>query len=576
MLEVFIKELKSVYYELVHKNNYNIEEFKKKWMVDASIGEVYQKLSKRELKKDMGSFYTPIDIVNYMVDESLKDLAYKKNPYMKILDPSCGGGYFLSAIYRKLKIIGCDIGIENIDKHIIENNIFGCDTDENAVMISVIEFFGLTGIVACNIVQSDYLIEYEGAFDIIIGNPPYMGHKVLIGDYRKLLQSTYSSVFYDKADMSYCFIKKCIDLLNPNGKLVFFTSRYILEASNGNGIRKYILENGFINSIIDFYGVRVVKGAGVDNIIFEFTRGNNIGSTEFYRIMQNGKGIGKKVFEDILNKKFDYVQNIQVCYETLQQSGFIFLSQIEASIINRINGTFLSNICGSFQGIITGCDKAFVLKEERARALGIEKDIIMPWIKSKNISPYNVLNSDEVIIYSELITLEEDYINSIKYIKKHYDKLIGRRECKSGIRKWYQLQWGRNLSLFLNKKIIFPYKASSNRFAIDSGNCFSADVYSIKIKPEHEESITYEFLVGILNSSLYEFYIKSIAKKLGDDLYDYYPNKIMTLIIPDYIGEIDEIVRRGGEGTREKIDCILNEYFNISEEEYCVIKSWCK
>lgn len=576
MIEDFITDLQRIYNELINKNSNGIGDFKEKWKVNKSIGEVYQNLCKNDLKKDMGSFYTPFDIVSYMVEEALRNIDYEKNSYMKILDPSCGGGYFLSEIYKKLKEKGEALGIKNIEQHILANNIYGCDTDENAIMICVLEFFELTGYIAENIVKADFLTNSTGSYDIIIGNPPYMGHKILTGDYREQLYDIYKDVFYDKADLSYCFIKKSIDLLNTNGKLVFFTSRYILEASNGYGIRRYMQKYGLISSIIDFYGVRVIKGVGVDNIIFEFIKGHNTGCTEFYRIMENGKGKGDKIFEDIRNEKFNFTKNIKAYYENLKPSGFVFLSEIENSILSKIKGVMLSSICESYQGIITGCDKAFILSSKEADILNIEKGLLKPWIKGKHIREFEVIRSEEVIIYSDLVDNENMYVNSINQINKYHEKLVNRRECKAKIRKWYQLQWGRNLKLFLDKKIIYPYKASSNRFAIDSGNCFSADVYCIKIGDMFKNTTTYEYLVGILNSSLYEFYIKSIAKKLGDDLYEYYPNKIMTLEIPEYIKEIDLEVKKGGENLRRRIDYILNQYFNISEEEYKVIKSWCR
>jgi adenine-specific DNA-methyltransferase len=86
---------------------------------------------------------------------------------------------------------------------------------------------------------------------------------------------------------------------------------------------------------------------------------------------------------------------------------------------------------------------------------------------------------------------------------------------------------------------------------------------------------SYEYLLGLLNSSIYEFYIKSMAKKLGDDLYDYYPNKIMTLRIPEPIPAIEEEIKRGGKNLHYVIDMILSEELGISMEEYSVIRSWC-
>ncbi|WP_446715240.1 hypothetical protein [Caloramator sp. Dgby_cultured_2] len=48
-----------------------------------------------------------------------------------------------------------------------------------------------------------------------------MGHKVLLKDYREKLKENFGDVFYDKGDLSYCFIKKSLETLMDGGKLIF-------------------------------------------------------------------------------------------------------------------------------------------------------------------------------------------------------------------------------------------------------------------------------------------------------------------------------------------------------------------
>ena len=83
---------------------------------------------------------------------------------------------------------------------------------------------------------------------------------------------------------------------------------------------------------------------------------------------------------------------------------------------------------------------------------------------------------------------------------------------------------------------MYPYKALKNRFAIDEDNrFFSADVYSFYINSEYEDIFSYEYLVGILNSEVYNKYFKINAKKISKNTYDYYPNKVMKIkIFKDY------------------------------------------
>lgn len=575
MLQDFIDDLRLVYTEIMDGNKPDLEYFKVKWEIHEGIGEAYQRLCKREHKKELGSFYTPLEVVSFMVDDIVKDINYEENPYIRILDPSCGGGYFLMELYNRLLPMAERAGIKNPGKHIMNTNLLGFDIDENAIMITQIEIYEKTGHAAPNIECRDFLIGISEEYDIIIGNPPYMGHKVLSSNYRERLQEEYKAVFSDKGDLSYCFIKRGIDSLKQSGKLVFLTSRYILEALNGSDIRRYIRENGNINCIVDFYGVRIIKGVGIDNIILKIERSTENDTVDFFRVRNSAKGMGIEVFNDIKNKRERYVKHINVNANSLKDEGWSFLSSIEASIIDKINGFELSTFCDSFQGIITGLDEAFILDRNEAASLNIEEELLKPWIKSKNIREYSVSDSEEVLIYSDLIRDEQQYKNAICYIEAFRERLEKRRECARGMRRWYELQWGRKPELFDGYKLIYPYKASNNRFALDAGNYFSADVYAIKIKDMFNNSISYEFLSGVLNSSIYEFYIKTMSKKLGDDLYDYYPNKIMRLKVPEKIKAIEEEVLNAGEDTRYNIDMILLNHFGMNLDEYSVIRSWC-
>lgn len=575
MLQAFIDDLKLIYTEVVDGNTPKLEYFKDKWQINESIGEAYQRLCKSEHKKELGSFYTPLEVVRYMVDDIVKDINYEENPNVKILDPSCGGGYFLIELYKKLVIKAEKLGIENPEDHVMNMNLYGFDIDENAIMMTQLEIYEITGHAASNIECRDFLFGLREEYDIIIGNPPYMGHKMLTGEYRKKLAEEYRAVFSDKGDLSYCFLKRGIECLKNSGRLVFLTSRYILEALNASDIRKYIISRGRIISIIDFYGVRIIKGVGVDNIILKFEKSQGIGEVDFFRVKSNAKGMGEEVFSDISSNKERYIKHVNININNLKNEGWSFLNDMETSIINKINGYELSTFCESFQGIITGCDDAFVITEEEAISLNIERELLRPWIKNKNVREFRVSQPEELLIYSDIIKDEKKYKNAIDYIEKYRGRLEGRRECVKGMRRWYELQWGRTPDIFEGSKIIYPYKASKNRFALDRGNYFSADVYAIRIKEMFVNTISYEFLTGILNSSIYEFYIKTIAKKLGDDLYDYYPNKIMTLRIPENIMSVEQEVSKLGNSTRYNIDMILLDHFGMNLEEYSIIRSWC-
>ena len=153
------------------------------------LGNVFENLlgafnpeTKESARKQSGSFYTPKEVVNYMVDESLK--AYLKNhlPHIayeniealfedtdlpmewleyptncqkvvdvlesiKILDPACGSGAFPMGILNRMVYLLEKLDFNNkrslyeLKLHLIQNCIYGIDIQKIASQISKLRFF---------------------------------------------------------------------------------------------------------------------------------------------------------------------------------------------------------------------------------------------------------------------------------------------------------------------------------------------------------------------------------------------------------------------------------------------------
>lgn len=538
-----------------------------------SFGEAYYEFIKNN--KEKGTVYTPEPISSYMIENTIRAEQIIENPYIKIVDPSCGTGNILICCFKLLRNLYLDnlntineknrlnLNLQCIDEHIITHNLYGFDIDDIATKILIIDLYDLSkGSICNNVFNVDFLLyENEQKYDIFIGNPPYVGKKSIDKAYAEHLKVRYSEVYSDKGDLSYCFFKKALEDLNNGGKLTFITSRYFLESPSGEDLRKVLKDLCTIDKIIDFYGVRPFKNIGIDPVILFITNYQN--QHNEIQIMKPLKVKGKnksEFYNSIFLENGNKYNSFLLNKNKLSDKGWILIDEKQRNIINKIEQrsfTHLSNVCNSYQGIITGCDKAYVVTSDITLRENIEKNIIKPWIKSSYIEKNLVLRQDSYIIYSDLIQNPEEYPNAISHIKLHVEKLLKRRECERGIRKWYELQWGRNQNIFEAEKIIFPFKASSNRFALDKGSYFSADVYALILK--ENVPFTYEFLLCLLNSKIYEFYFKTFAKKLGEDAYEYYPNNLMKLCIPTMMD------------FKDRDENYLYDYFHFSEEEKKII-----
>lgn len=413
---------------------------------------LYEMLLTSREKKSMGQVYTPINIVNSMLTQTFKIKNIHEN--IRILDPSCGGGYFLIEAFKKLRKSIKD------EKYILENMIYGIDVDDFSIFLTKM---GLLFISSCKnvnfkIFNIDFLVEdfdLNSNFDIIVGNPPYIGHKQTKKEYRAILNENYCDVFYDKSDISYCFFKKGKELLKSDGVLCLITSRYFMEAMYADKLREFIQTNFSIYSIEDYSGIRVFKGAMVSPLVITLCN-KSLNQNEFSYI--------RYTLNDSQRESFKYDQN------KLKKSGWIILNNKEEELFNRIesiSNSYISDVCSIKQGIITGLDKAFIVTEDVISKYNIEDILLKKWVKNSNITREGIKYNNLYLIYTDIIEDEKVFPNAINYLLPFKSQLMKRRECEKGVRKWYELQWGRVLSYFESPKILFPYKSKGNNFYYD-------------------------------------------------------------------------------------------------------------
>ncbi len=557
-----------------------------------SLGQLYESFITNKQRKLLGQVYTPDYIVKYMISCGISSEEIIKNPYFSVVDPACGGGYFLLEAYDRIKEIfeanysliiqnkpevEKEMKNEGIHSFILRNNIAGFDIDPFAVYMTKISLIlkgDLGNYMAMNIYKRDILIEKNstlieileemthedsdvGKYDLVIGNPPYIGHKSINKEYRRRLQSTYYDVYSDKADISYCFFKRGYDLLKDNGKLIFITSRYFLEAPSAKGLRNFIKSRYKVEKIVDFYGQNIFSGIGISPVIISNIKSQDLSNNILvyrYKKDKSTRQIGLELDNDF--------ENYWVCQKDLDGNGWLLVKEEERKLFLKINTQgerILDEICLCNQGVITGCDSAFIVDSETIERDNLEKNICKPWVKNSEVRKYKKIGSKRFILYTDSVEDIGSYKNTISHISPYRDRLEKRRECLTGVRKWYELQWGRDINIFKQPKIFFPYKSMSNEFTIEYGEvCCSADVYILSIRDKFKSEISLEYLLAFLNSSLFEFYFKSVAKKLNEGMYEYYPNKLMILKIK--LGKERELVEN-------KVKKIMNLYNILGQIE---------
>ncbi|PKP21472.1 MAG: restriction endonuclease subunit M [Bacteroidetes bacterium HGW-Bacteroidetes-20] len=308
-------------------------------------GQVIDK-SKSKRKKD-GVFYTPKYITKYIVENTIGKLCSEKKEELQIVeedytsdnriqkrtkqahfeklktyrewllqlticDPACGSGAFLNqaldfliAEHRYIeelqaKLFGDSFVLSDVEKSILENNIFGVDLNEESVEIaklslwlrtaqpnrtlnnlnnnikcgnSLIDDPAIAGDKAFNWQQAFPHVFEKGGFDVVIGNPPYV----------VLTPNDFKSYNYTKGNNNtyIAFIELGLIIINKNGELGFIIPNTWFGGDNFVEIRDYIIKNKNLKQIIQLpYDI---FQAYIDTSIILLNNHQENKYTEFYR-----------------------------------------------------------------------------------------------------------------------------------------------------------------------------------------------------------------------------------------------------------------------------------------------------
>ena len=122
---------------------------------DMALGDRYEAMLSESYKNKEGVFYTSMTIVDDMMRE------VNAHADTLFLDPCCGSGNFL---------------VKALEKGVKPQNLYGFDTDPNAVAIARRRVKELTGCDAPNVVCADFLKvcpRLRIKFDLAFTNPPW-------------------------------------------------------------------------------------------------------------------------------------------------------------------------------------------------------------------------------------------------------------------------------------------------------------------------------------------------------------------------------------------------------------------
>ncbi|KKL72375.1 hypothetical protein LCGC14_2085540, partial [marine sediment metagenome] len=303
---------------------------------------VLEEKSTKAVRKKTGIYYTPKYIVQFIIEHTIIKIleANLDNlPQLKILDPACGSGAFLSQAYdilylkygeyneiinSKSAIRSTDMDMKKyvevlqdykteFDKKILTNNLFGVDINPESIEITKMSLWFKTAQknielnkLEANIKCGDSLIDNselsqdkafnwemnfpdtfkEGGFGIIIGNPPYFK----IRKENPITQITeYKEIKIVVVNAAAVFLNRAFKLLKAQGILGFILPKQIAFANSWKKLRDKIFSNFIVLFVIDCG--KAFEGVLLEQVIIILDKDNDNKSN----VIKIGKVINQEI-----------------------------------------------------------------------------------------------------------------------------------------------------------------------------------------------------------------------------------------------------------------------------------------
>lgn len=561
-------------------------------------------VEKPEVRKAGGVYYTPVPIVDYIVEETLGPLLKGKTPgevaKLRVVDPACGSGSFLIAAFQYLidwhtayyaeqpknrarhldRVQGGGLRLGTAErKRILLANVFGVDIDRQAVevtklslLLKVIEGQSQMELAVGRILPDlgdnircgnslidldfpmtmdaseeerllynpfDWRKEFkqvfeEGGFDAVIGNPPYFSIDNVWGRKDRRLgymKSHYPAIHTDKTDILFYFLNKAATICR--GETAFIVSRSFLEADKAQKLRGWLADNVQLREVVDFRQALVFPGVGINTAIVRFTRSRAARVAKFRRYRE--KSLPPGYLAGHLRDSTVFVETVKPVAE-LGSASWVAAEANDTAILKKIDaaGDPVGKVLHVGQGMQTGHNTAFAIPKNDDRLLAAAKGagIARQRARNSDIGSYSVGSDGPYVLYLERASAFSKLPAEVQsHLRLHETRLKDRAAFQRGDCMWWRFTWPLHKEYVNKPRILAPYRANSNRFAVDASATFIGLTDTTVLYDDNAPEDLH-YVAAVLNSRVSTYRFRFLGKLVGGGTYEYFHNTVGKLPIP--------------------------------------------
>lgn len=200
-----------------------------------------------QLRKSRGAFFTPPEVVDFIVSWAIR------GPNEVVLEPSCGEAEFMLSAGHRLRALGANGPLAD--------RLRGVEVHEPSAA-EAHRLLGRAGLDARIDVSDFFAVDLVDAFDVVVGNPPYVRYQEFTGaDRARAQQAAFRAgvKLTGLASSWAAFVVHASQLLTPAGRLGLVLPAELLSVNYAAEVRRYLMER-FARVELVMFDERVFPG----------------------------------------------------------------------------------------------------------------------------------------------------------------------------------------------------------------------------------------------------------------------------------------------------------------------------
>lgn len=542
-------------------------------------------------RRRTGRVYTPEHVAHFVL--GLADYTGGDPTARRLLDPACGAGVFLvAAIDRLASAFERDGRPLRHVRHgrafveAVEASIFGVDVDPVAcglargalraavsrhVRIPIAERYLDRNIVEADFLMDDDAIRHLSAgqrFSFIVGNPPYVSTTRLAPRYKERLRGRFVTSS-GRLDLYTAFMERGLGLLDDGGRLAFITPDKFLISQTSAALRAHMLAHAALRVVARFDSHKVFEDAATVPCVAVFEKGATRANAE---VLQCESASADGVVT--------IVDRSTVARASLGRAPWHLHSSDARSMIARLEAghpRVEQLVARVSAGPASGRDKLLVFAD--GEAPNVEDELLVPAVRGRDIDPFQIrdprLRALVPYVYDDfgngsLIRLS-DYPRAARYLRSIRDTLEERHCVRVWERPWHDWHDPVTTDLARRRKILVPDVANTSRFAVDEGAFLPLhSVYYLIPR----SGVDAHFLVGVLNSFVAEFIVRTLSPVVKDGFSRYRQQFVAALPVPHASASaVRQIAAAARAGNHDRVNDLVAKLFAVTDAERAAIEA---